>query len=53
VPSNLKDLYKSFLFFYNNDFSEILMTVANEYEWTPQQAKIFYYELKKIGDFLL
>lgn len=52
-PSNLSYLSKSFIDFVNKGFYEINANCVFENVWSLKDATLFYYELKKIADFLL
>lgn len=52
-PENLKDINKCLDFFINEGMNEIFGNVIYEHNWTIEEAKIFYKELKIMADKLL
>lgn len=53
APENLHNLNKIVKFFVDEGMEEINANTIFEIEWTDEQAKEFYYELKKMADYLL
>lgn len=53
APENLKDFEKIINFFLSNNITDIHINPAFEPNWTYEEAKIYYNELKKIANILL
>lgn len=53
APENLNDINKIIYYFINNGKKVIHANTVYEAEWTIEQAKIFYNELKIMADYLL
>ena len=53
APENLKDINKIVKFFVNEGMHVIHANCVYEAEWNEDHAKLFYFELKKMADYLL
>lgn len=53
APENLLDLNEVIKFFLQNNSRDINLNCIFEHNWTIEESKIFYQELKKIADYIL
>ena len=53
APENISYVSDAVISLIENDYDEIHLNCIYEAQWTVEQAKILYYELKKIADYLL
>ena len=53
APSNISFLYDAIISLINNNYTLIPLNCIFENVWTIKDAKILYYQLKKIADYLI
>lgn len=53
APSNIKYLFESVVDFINNGMKCINLNCVFEEGWTPETAKVEYYQLKQLADYLI
>lgn len=52
-PENLENIHKTFIFFFEQGVVQCFGSVANEPEWTIEEGKRFYEELKIAADYII